>query len=616
MRLSLLTLLLLFGVPQAALAFCGFYVAGGGAALFNNATQVVLMRDGSRTVLSMQNNYQGPPEDFAMVVPVPVVLQESDVKTLPKSIFDRVDSLAAPRLVEYWEQDPCYQPRDVVMKLRSRSMALSAPVAERMTGGSLGVTIEAKFAVGEYKILILSAKDSTGLETWLRQENYTIPQGAAALLRPYVQSGMKFFVAKVDVKKVAFKDGMAQLSPLRFHYDSQDFALPIRLGMMNSAGTQDLIVHILSPTSRYVVANYDNVSIPTNLDLRPAAKKRFGEFYAALFDDTLKQHPGAVVTEYAWDASSCDPCPTPALRPDELQLLGADVLWSAPAASQGDAPTTGATGQVPGSGPLQLVAPKRGRSRPRIAPRRNPWRFILTRLHARYGKGAIQDDLVFEQAPALAGGREFIVKGDVLEEGAVSASVNNFQARYAIRYPWKGPIKCKNPVRNRWGGPPGGGSAVKPAKELAFAPRGKLKARRMVRRGKASPQLLASAKAVKAVASTSSEVQPETGPRPATSGTQTPVTEPPVPVTEPPASATEPPTPVTEPPAPVTQQPVSPGKVGKKVEADDCSLAGPRNGAGGSGRVAWVVLALWVLRRRRRSSGRWPFRSGVLQRRR
>jgi hypothetical protein len=36
---------------------------------------VVLMRDGTRTVLSMQNNYQGPPQDFAMVVPVPVVLR-------------------------------------------------------------------------------------------------------------------------------------------------------------------------------------------------------------------------------------------------------------------------------------------------------------------------------------------------------------------------------------------------------------------------------------------------------------------------------------------------------------------------------------------------------------
>src|SRR4029078_7846257 len=91
-------------------AFCGFYVSGADTKLYNNATMVVLMREGTRTVLSMQNNYQGPPEDFAMVVPVPVVLQKENVKTLDKTLFDHIDQLDSPRLVEYWEQDPCYQP--------------------------------------------------------------------------------------------------------------------------------------------------------------------------------------------------------------------------------------------------------------------------------------------------------------------------------------------------------------------------------------------------------------------------------------------------------------------------------------------------------------------------
>ncbi|MBK9266216.1 MAG: DUF2330 domain-containing protein [Polyangiaceae bacterium] len=66
-------------VAPSADAFCGFYVAGADTKLYNNATQVVLMREGTRTVLSMQNNYQGPPEAFAMVVPVPVVLHSNEV---------------------------------------------------------------------------------------------------------------------------------------------------------------------------------------------------------------------------------------------------------------------------------------------------------------------------------------------------------------------------------------------------------------------------------------------------------------------------------------------------------------------------------------------------------
>src|SRR5215471_20891865 len=91
-------------IAPAAHAFCGFYVGGADAKMFNNATEVVLMRYGTTTVLSMQNNYQGPPDDFAMVVPVPTVIKQAQVQTLPRDVFDKVDTLGAPRLVEYWEQ--------------------------------------------------------------------------------------------------------------------------------------------------------------------------------------------------------------------------------------------------------------------------------------------------------------------------------------------------------------------------------------------------------------------------------------------------------------------------------------------------------------------------------
>ena len=47
---------------------------------------------------------------------------------------------------------------------------------------SLGVTIEAQYSVGEYDILILSAQQSAGLETWLRQNGYRIPAGASSVL--------------------------------------------------------------------------------------------------------------------------------------------------------------------------------------------------------------------------------------------------------------------------------------------------------------------------------------------------------------------------------------------------------------------------------------------------
>src|SRR5678815_382790 len=140
----------LVAAPHSSAAFCGFYVSGADAKLFNNATQVVMMRSGTRTVLSMQNNYQGPTEDFAMVVPVPVVLQKENVKTLPREIFDHVDRLSAPRLVEYWEQDPCAVDVDEEEAGGTGTrMALEEGRMGNKKKEDLGVKIEAKFTVGE-----------------------------------------------------------------------------------------------------------------------------------------------------------------------------------------------------------------------------------------------------------------------------------------------------------------------------------------------------------------------------------------------------------------------------------------------------------------------------------
>ncbi len=440
--------------PSDAQAFCGFYVAGADTKLFNNATMVVLMREGTRTVLSMANNYQGPPQDFAMVVPVPVVLQKENVKTLPVAIFDKIDKLASPRLVEYWEQDPCAPPVEY-----KDGVGPKKPMVRMMGGGvrdeeSLGVKVEARFEVGEYEVVILSANDSMGLDTWIRQNGYKIPAGAEPLLRPYVLGGSKFFVAKVNVQKVRFENGMAQLSPLRFHYDTETFNLPVRLGLVNSGGTQDLIVHILAKGQRYETANYKNVAIPTNLDVKDSVRKEFGSFYAALFDRTLARHPKSVITEYAWDASTCDPCPGPTLDGSDFMTLGADVL----------VPVQKPSGDNDFEGP---VPGRRWGSRG----------YVLTRMHMRYDKDVLGEDLVFRAAPPIVGGREFVTdEQGQLEHGAKTGSVNNFQARYAIRHAWTGPIKCKSPQRGVWGGPPGGGGGegkprAEAAQKLAFVKR-------------------------------------------------------------------------------------------------------------------------------------------------
>src|SRR6266581_5378583 len=89
-------LLVAFGSTPAS-AFCGFYVGKADAGLFNRASQVILVRDGNRTVISMLNDYQGALDEFALVVPVPQVLQREQIHVGDKQLFERVDAYNAPR---------------------------------------------------------------------------------------------------------------------------------------------------------------------------------------------------------------------------------------------------------------------------------------------------------------------------------------------------------------------------------------------------------------------------------------------------------------------------------------------------------------------------------------
>jgi hypothetical protein len=388
MRRALLLAFALTAPPRAH-AFCGFFVGKADAQLFNKSSQVALVRDGERTVLTMSNDYQGPLSEFALVVPVPSVLTREQIHIGDRKLLERLDAYSSPRLVEYTDPDPC-SPRMALSEARRGAFPMAAAsLGDRKDHAkAMGVTIEAAYTVGEYDILLLSAKQSEGLEAWLRESGYRIPAHASRALSPYIKQDMKFFVAKVNLKEQK-KTGFQELRPIQIAYESPRFMLPIRLGMANADGrAQDLIVYAMTRNGRVESSNYQTVKMPSDAEVPEFVQKEFGEFYKAAFARTWKQHgQRAVVTEYAWNMAWCDPCAAPPMEARELRELG--VFWLD---SNG--------GAVRGGGGMPLT---------------------LTRLHVRYDAEHFPEDLMFQET------------GDQ----------QNFQGRYVLNHPFGGEMKCE-----------------------------------------------------------------------------------------------------------------------------------------------------------------------------
>jgi len=384
--LALLTLLLSL---QNADAFCGFYVAKADTKLFNSASQVVMVRHDDKTVLTMANDFQGDPKEFAIVIPVPTFLEKDQIHIGDKALLDHLDAYSAPRLVEYFDDDPC-NPR---MPMAMAGVAMDSAMSGAERAKALGVSVEAKYTIGEYDIVILSADQSDGLETWLKENQYRIPDGASKILDGYIKQKMRFFVAKVNLEEQS-KLGFTYLRPIQVAYESPKFMLPIRLGMLNANGPQELFIYALSEKGRVETTNYRVVKLPTGMDVPLYVKDAFGDFYKAMFNEQVKKEDMRVIfQEYAWDMGWCDPCAAEPLSNDELRKLG--VFW------------------LNDGGMLDRQA--------------GPQNVFLTRLHLRYDAGHFPEDLVFQET------------GDR----------TNFQGRYVLRHPWNGGSNCPAAIQYR-----------------------------------------------------------------------------------------------------------------------------------------------------------------------
>ena len=328
-------------LPATASAFCGTYVGGADTPLYANASQVALVWQNGLTTLTMANTYQGDLTEFALLVPVPVVLGKGEVTVIDPELIKEADRYSSPRVVSYacsdfWDSgwwDSGWEDRggsSCVRGFGCRSFNDRAETGEWADSGEITdpaeietVHVESEFTAGEYEIVVLSAEESGDLLLWLELSGYAVPGSTQTLLQEYIDAGAYFFAARVALD--ALPKEQSYLSPLQFRYASSVHSLPIRLGTANSPGSQDLILYVINPASGGAagISNYSEVTVEQECLWRDADVDVFSTFYESRFSAAMGDAEAAWAREYAWAPSSCDPCPEGGPLDDSvLQGLG------------------------------------------------------------------------------------------------------------------------------------------------------------------------------------------------------------------------------------------------------------------------------------------------------
>lgn len=376
-------LLLALLTPATAFSCCGLYASKQGEKLSGRAAKVVIARDGARMVVTLANDYAGDAKDFAIILPVPAVLTREQIHVTDNALLDALDAYSAPRLIETVEKNPCPAASAAVNALPAEDGGANAQTKMH------GIQIAAHYLAGDYDVVILSAEESAGLLKYLSNAGYAVPARAQKVLQSYIQQKMFFLIAKVRLQEGAGKS-FGTLRPLQLAYNTADFTLPIRLGMLNAPeanhsmpiagymkdalarnkpagpvdpplasggteasrnnkvaeasrkdedGMQDLLLFILSRNGRVEPANYRMLMMRTDRPLPLFIADDFGGFYETLFTKRARAESDALFLEYAGDAQNCAPCASAPLEDTQLKSLGA--LWlSEPTSAAGPVDAT------------------------------------------------------------------------------------------------------------------------------------------------------------------------------------------------------------------------------------------------------------------------------------
>lgn len=320
--------LLLAALLQPASA-CPTVATGTPNELTYDVAKTAIVRQGNKTSFTVSINPEGSPQSFALVMPVPGDLLADELGIVDSEVFGRLDGQTGLLTMA---DAGCWPPYD---GYESPCWDEEYADAAGGTGGSDGsdgsgggaygdVEIEGEYTVGSYDITVLSASESADLFRWLNDNGYYVAEATVPVIQEYLDEGMNFLAARVS-EEAEGADGTA-LTPLKIAYESEIFAIPIKLAAATSPGQQDMLIYAITDADdgRVGISNYDDLGVTDaciwNFE---DPNVSFGDFYEQRFAAAW-QEAGEIgwQTEWAGVNWDCNPCSGYQISEQDLADLG------------------------------------------------------------------------------------------------------------------------------------------------------------------------------------------------------------------------------------------------------------------------------------------------------
>ena len=150
-----------------------------------------------------------------------------------------------------------------------------------------------------------------------RRSGYRIPPARGAALGSLHRAGHEV-LRRQGEPEGAEGAGFSYLRPLQMAYESKKFMLPIRLGMANADGPQDLVVYTLTRKGRVETHQLPDGEAARDMEVPLFVKEEFADVYQAIFTEQARRERGRrrvlprVRLGHGGGATRVPPTPSPA----------------------------------------------------------------------------------------------------------------------------------------------------------------------------------------------------------------------------------------------------------------------------------------------------------------